>query len=405
MYVDCGTLVDGTGEVIEDARLRAEDGEVIEAGPREDVAADGERVDHSGEVVAPGFVDAHVHIQGLRTMDPTDWVLADDAACAARATVDCRRLLEAGFTSVRDVGSSVGLGLREAIEHGDVAGPRIYTSGRAITQTGGHGDAHFLPYEWTEGDGFGATTADGVAECRRTARRRLREGVDCLKIMTTGGVLSEQDAPEHPQFTDEEIGALTQEAHRADVPVASHAQGTEGVVAALENGVDTIEHGFYLDERAIDLLQETDATLVPTLAIMARIIEAGDEHGVPDYGRRKAEKAYEAHVESVRRAHEAGVPIAAGTDFIGPPLVPHGDNALEMELLVEEIGLSPLKAVEAATGVAGRTLPDDVGALRPGARADLVALEADPRDDIGAVREVAAVYRRGERVAGGASDL
>ena len=116
MHVDCGTLVDGTGEVIEDARLRAEDGEVIEAGPREDVAADGERVDHSGEVVAPGFVDAHVHVQGLRTMDPTDWVLADDAACAARATVDCRRLLEAGFTSVRDVGSSVGLGLREAIE-------------------------------------------------------------------------------------------------------------------------------------------------------------------------------------------------------------------------------------------------------------------------------------------------
>ena len=167
--------------MIEDARLRVEDGEVVEAGPCEDVAADGERIDHSREVVAPGFVDTHVRVQGLRTMDPADWVLADDAAYAARATVDCRRLLEAGFTGVRGVGSSVGLGLREAIEYGDVAGPRIYTSGRAITQTGGHGDAHFLPYEWTEGGGFGSTTADGVAECRKVARRRLREGVDCLR--------------------------------------------------------------------------------------------------------------------------------------------------------------------------------------------------------------------------------
>jgi imidazolonepropionase-like amidohydrolase len=406
MHVDCGTLVDGTGGVIEDARILVADGEVTAVGPSEDVAAEGERVDHSGEVVVPGFVDAHVHMQGLRTMDPADWVLADDAACAARATVDCQRLLEAGFTSVRDLGSTVGLGLREAIEEGEVAGPRVYTSGRAITQTGGHGDAHFMPYEWAEDGGLGiGTLADGVAECRKTARKQLREGVDCLKIMTTGGVLSKRDEPDHQQFTDAEIRALTEEAARVGVPVASHAQGTEGVKAALENGVDTIEHGFYLDEAAIDLLLETDGTLVPTLAIMFRITEAGDEHGVPEYGLRKSREAFEAHVDSTRRAHEAGVPIATGTDFMGAPLVPHGENALELELLVEEIGLSPLEAVEAATGVAGRTIPDEVGELRAGAHADFVALDADPRDGIEAVREVAAVYRGGERVADGASDL
>ena len=406
MHVDCGTLVDGTGEVIEDARLRIEDGEVAAIGPRKDVAADGDRIDHTDAVVVPGFIDAHVHVQGLRTMDPTDWVLADDAECAARATVDCRRLLEAGFTSVRDLGSTVALGLRAAIEDGEVPGPRIYTSGRSISQTGGHGDAHFLPYEWAEEDGFGiAELADGEAECRKVARKRLRAGVDCLKIMTTGGVLSQRDEPDHPQFTDAEIRALVEEAHRAGLPVASHAQGAAGVKAALRNGVDTIEHGFHLDEAAIDLLLETDATLVPTLAIVFRIVEAGAEHGVPEYGLRKARSAFEAHVESIRRAHEAGVPIAAGTDFVGAPLVPHGENALEMELLVEEVGLSPLEAIEAATGVAGRTLPDDVGALAPGSRADFLALGADPRDDIAAVREVTAVYRDGTRVAGGADDL
>ena len=406
MYVDCGALVNGTGDVIENARFRIDDGEITAVGPLEDVAADGDRVDHSGEIVVPGFVDAHVHLQGLRTMDPTDWVLADDAECAARATVDCRRLLEAGFTSVRDLGSTVALGVRDAIADGDVAGPRIYTSGRAISQTGGHGDAHFLPHEWAGESGLGiATLADGEAECRKTARERLRNGVDCLKIMTSGGVLSEQDEPDHRQFTGAEIRALVEEAHRADLQVASHAQGTAGVMAALENGVDTIEHGFHLDDEAIDLLLETDATLVPTLSIMFRIVEEGADHGVPEYGLRKSREAFEAHVESTRRAHAAGVHVATGTDFLGAPLVPHGENALEMELLVEEIGLSPLEAIEAGTGVAARTVPDHVGELRPGAHADFVALDADPRDGIEVVREVAAVYKGGERVANGASDL
>jgi imidazolonepropionase-like amidohydrolase len=295
IYVECGTLVDGTGDVIEDARLRVEDGTVAEVGPREDVPADGERVDHSGEVVVPGFVDAHVHLQGLRTMGPTEWALADDAECAARAIVDCRRLLAAGFTSVRDLGSTVALGLRDAVADGDVAGPRIHTSGRAISQTGGHGDAHFLPYEWAVDGGLGISAlVDGVPECRRTARRRLRNGVDCLKIMTTGGVLSEQDEPDHRQFTDAEIRALVEEAHRADRQVASHAQGTAGVTAALENGVDTIEHGFHLDDEAIELFLQTDAALVPTLSIMFRIVEAGADHGVPEYGLRKSREAFEA---------------------------------------------------------------------------------------------------------------
>jgi len=406
MYVDCGTLLGGDGRVLEDGRFTVEEGTVTEAGPLKDVDPVGERLDLTDNIVVPGFIDAHVHMQGLRTMDPTDWVLASDAVCAARASADCRRLLDAGFTSVRDLGSTVALGLREAIESGDVAGPRVYTSGRSISQTGGHGDAHFLPYEWASEDGLGiATLADGEDECRKTARQRIREGVDCLKIMTTGGVLSEKDAPDERQFTDAEIRAFTEEAERSGLQVASHAQGTAGVIAALENGVDTIEHGFYLDEEAIDLMLDTDATFVPTLSIMFRIVESGADHGVPEYGLRKAREAFDAHVESVRRAHEAGVPIATGTDFMGPDLVPHGENALELELLVEEVGLSPVAAIEAATRVAGRTVPDDVGTLTPGARADFLALGSDPRDGIEAVRDVEATFRAGSRVDATARDL
>lgn len=399
MYVDCGTLVDGTGAVIDDARFTVEDGRVTAVGSLEDVAPVGERVDRSEEVVTPGFIDAHVHMQGLRSMNPADWLLESDAACAARATADCRALLDAGFTTVRDLGSTVAFGLRDAIDEGTIPGPRIYTSGRSISQTGGHGDAHFLPYEWAADGGLGLSSlADGADECRREARKRIRDGADCIKIMTTGGVLSEKDAPDQSQYTGPEIRAFTEEARRVGIPVASHAQGTGGVIAALENGVDTIEHGFYLDETATDLMLDTDATFVPTLAIMFRIVETGGDHGVPEYGLQKAREAFEAHVESTKRAYEAGVRVATGTDFLGPELIPHGENALELELLVSEIGMTPLEAIEAATGAAGHTVPDDVGTITEGAHADFLAFEDDPRDDIEAVFAPDGVFKGGVRV-------
>ena len=399
-YVDCGTLVRATGESIADARIRIEGGRVADVGTRESVEAVGERVDHSGEIVLPGLVDAHLHLQGHRSMDPMEWVTERTALSTARATADLRSLLDAGFTTVRDVGSTTALGLREAVDEGTIPGPRVFTSGRAISQTGGHGDVHSLPHEWVaDGEATISTLADGPDECRREARRRIRDGVDCLKIMTTGGVLSERDAPDQSQFTDAEVAAMVEEAHRVGVPVASHAQGTAGVVRALENGVDTIEHGFYLDDAALDLFLETDATFVPTLAIMHRIVTEGADHGVPEYGLEKAREAREAHFDSTRRAYEAGVPIATGTDFLGPELVPHGTNALELELLVSEVGMSEAEAIAAATGVAARTVPaDDVGHLDVGAHADFLAVEADPLSDVSALRGPDADDRGGEPV-------
>nr|WP_276303760.1 amidohydrolase family protein [Halomarina sp. PSR21] len=283
LTVDCGTLVDGIAdEPRYDARVVIEDGRVAAVGPRDEVEAVGERVEH--DVVIPGLVDAHVHLAGVRTMSPMDWAREDVATMTARATADLRRLLAAGFTSVRDVGSAAGLGLRTAVSEGVIPGPRIHTSGRAFSQTGGHGDSHFLPYEWSRSRAGLSEIVDGPDECRKGARRRIRDGVDCIKIMATGGVLSEKDAPDQSQYTAAEIRAFAEEAHRVGIPVAAHAQGAPGIKNALRNGVDTVEHGFYVDDEAIDLLLETDATFVPTLSIVHRIVAEGADHGMPEWG-------------------------------------------------------------------------------------------------------------------------
>ncbi|MFP4591011.1 MAG: amidohydrolase family protein [Halobacteriota archaeon] len=402
--IDCGTLYDGTGDgPFRDARIVIENGRVTEVGPAESLEApDGETpIDHTDGVVIPGLVDAHVHLWGVREMDPFTRVTEMDreALLAARATADLEKLLAAGFTTVRDVGSPVGLGLRQAVAEGVVPGPRIYTSGRAFTQTGGHGDHHYLPYRWltTEDD---PSVVDGPTACRRGARRRIRQGADLLKISTTGGVLSEKDEPHHPQFTPAEIRAFTEEAHRVDIPVAAHAQGTAGIRTALDNGVDTIEHGIYLDDATIERMRERDAVLVPTLAIVERICELGEDHGIAEWGMRKAHEVREDHVEAVQRAHRAGVHVAAGTDFIGPSLVPHGENAMELELYVERVGMDPHEALFTATGAAAKAVPDDdVGTLTPGAHADAVVLERDPLEDVSRLRtDIETVYKGGARV-------
>ncbi len=405
--VDADLLITGRDEQpISDARVVVEErtdsedgtGRIVEVGPQEDVEAPGDADRATHGVVIPGLIDAHLHLQGARSMDPMQWAVESSELATARATADLRRILAAGFTAVRDVGSSTGLGLRGAVEEGEIPGPRVFTSERSISQTAGHGDAHYLPYEWASDQGFGiGTLADGPDECRKEARKRIREGVDVLKIMTTGGVLSEKDAPDQSQFTDAEVAAMVEEAHRVGIPVASHAQGAPGIKTALRNGVDTIEHGFYLDEECIDLFHETGAVFVPTLAIMHRIVTRGDDHGVPEYGLAKAREASEAHYEAVERAYEAGIPIATGTDFIGPDLIPHGENALE--LLVEEVGMDEHDVLQSATRVAAETVSDDdLGTAEEGNYADLVALGADPLDDVSAVRDVETVYRGGDPV-------
>jgi imidazolonepropionase-like amidohydrolase len=242
---------------------------------------------------------------------------------------------------------------------------------------------------------------DGVDDCRRATCRLLRRGVDVVKIVTSGGVLwqkSDSDAPGQPQFTGEEVAAITEEAHRAGVPVASHAQGRAGIRRAVENGVDTIEHGTYVDPETAELLAETDTVLVPTLSTMDRRIREASDKEIPEESVDRLREVQQRHFESVATAHEHDVDVALGTDFLGTPLLPHGANALEAELLVEG-GLPEMDAIRAATSVAARTVADDaLGTVEPRNYADLVVLDRDPLADVSALQEVSAVYRAGSQV-------
>jgi imidazolonepropionase-like amidohydrolase len=401
--VHCGTLIDGVAdEPISDAVVVIEDDRITAVGPRESVSVPeaADSIDHSAQVVTPGFIDAHVHLDGTRSFSPMERISSTTAFKTARAAADLQPLLDAGFTSVRDLGSSAALGLRDVVNEGELSGPRIFTSGRAFSQTGGHADIHSLQYEWVKDDPHSlGGLADGVDECRREVRKELRKGVDCVKIMTSGGMASERDDPDDVFYTPAEIQAFTEEAHRVGVPVASHANGP-GATVALENGVDTVEHAIGIEDRAIDLAKETDGTVVPTLSAIYRLANEGDEHGLAEFHVRKGQEFVGEHAASIQRAYEGGAAIALGTDCNGSTLHPHGDNAVEFELLVEQAGLTEMDAIKAGTSNAARTIPeDDVGSIEPGNYADLVVLDEDPLDDIGATRHaISTVYKGGVAV-------
>lgn len=401
--IHCGILVDGRRtDPVSDAVINVDDGDIVAVGPREEVSVPDSAtvIDHSDRTVMPGLIDAHVHLDGWREHDPVEWVKDGVPLATARAVKDAETLLANGFTTVRDVGSRAGLGLREAIAEGTVDGPRVFTSERLISQTAGHGDIHFFPHEWVaEHPNWIGILADGEDECRKATRKLVRKGVDLIKIMTTGGVLSEKDSPYHDHMTDAEIQAVTEEAHRVGIPVASHAEGTAGIKSALRNGVDTIEHGFGMDEECIELIHETGGDMVPTLSVLYQYLDIGEEVGVPEYAMEKIQDVKSRQLESVRRADDADVPIALGTDFSGSHLAPHGDNAMEAELLVEEVGMAPADVLRAGTSVAADVIgTDDVGVIEVGRQADLLVTATNPLEDISTLRDPLAVYKGGHQV-------
>jgi len=400
---ECGTLIDGVADdPLTDGRIVVEDDTIVESGPRDgvDVPDGASVVDHRDETVIPGLIDAHLHINGWRSLDPFDMLTLDVVQGTARATRDLRTLLSNGFTSVRDCGGPTGLGLRAAVDEGEIPGPRIKTAWKPFSQTAGHADSHYLPHEWVTSDqSEGHVLADGVADCRTEVRKHLREGVDLIKIMTSGGMLSEKDHPDQAHYTPAEIRAFTEEAHRWGIPVASHAEGTAGINRALRNGVDTIEHGIGIDDESIELFKETGAILVPTLQAIYRNATAGPDSDVPDWSKQKSREAHDEHLASAKRAYEAGVPIAHASDCGGTKDHPLG-TMLEFELFVDEVGMTEMEAIQAGTSVAARALDDtNLGAIDSGRYADFVALADNPLDDITALSGEKTVYKNGTRVA------
>ena len=384
-------LIDGAGSqpldkaviVVENDRIRAV-GRVSEV----EVPSDAEVIDVGGMTVMPGLIDAHIHFSGARTHRLEERFVVPEQVRLLRCVNDARALLEAGFTTVKDCGGTNGLYLKMAVNEGSIKGPRILAAGYVLSQTFGHGDVHFLPLEWVKQKI--PTICDGVDECRRAARYALREGADFIKICATGGVMSMRDRPEHTQFTYEEIRAIVEEARKVGTFVTAHAQGTEGIKIAIKAGVRTIDHGIYLDEEAVKMMKENNVILVPTLSIAYQIVTKGKEVGIVEWGIRKATEAFEHHLRSVKMAYEAGVKIAVGTDFGGPPLFKMGTNAMELELLVEKIGFKPMDAVVSATKIAAEAcgLEDKIGTIQPGKKADIIVVKGNPLEDIRVLRKI-----------------
>lgn len=346
--------------------------------------------------VLPGLIDSHVHITGengpdgrIKEFENSDVDTAFDGAAFALVT------LKAGFTTVQDVGAPNDsiFGLRDAIARGAVAGPRLRASGGSVAVTGGHGDIN--GYSARVMAAFtGANICNGADDCRRAVRQQIKEGADLIKITATGGVLSNTSAGLEQQFTDEELAAIVDAAHSMGRKVTAHAHGKSGVDAALRAGVDSIEHGTYLDAESIALFRDNGATLVPTVLAGATVTGWTNEPWLPAASRAKAAEVGPLMLEMLRRAHEGGVNVAFGTDT---GVSRHGDNAQEFALMVEA-GFTPEEAIRSATVVAAEhvEMSDDIGTLETGKYADIIAVTTDPLKDIRALEAVSFVMKGGE---------
>jgi imidazolonepropionase-like amidohydrolase len=379
-------------------------GHILDLLPEDQVPAAISRIDLTGKTLLPGLIDAHVHLLGQRTMDNRDMTFVGEGLRAARATADLRRLLDAGITTVRDCGSFTALSLKAAVAEGSVPGPRIVACGRFIERTGGADDAPYMPVAWAqEGGPWAPRLADGPDEIRKAVREQLRAGADWIKTCTTGAVTTQEGSrPDLLEWSDAEIVALVDEAHRLGARVAVHAHAVAGIRQAIDAGADTIEHGTYLDDETARRMAERGMYLVPTLFVLDQLVKRGAEFGTPGWVLAKGREVMTVRQASFAAALRHGVPIAMGTDIGGQDLLPHGRNAEELALLVDA-GMSPGDALVAGTLGAARCigLEGEIGSIEKGKVADLIAVEGDPLRDITAMQRVDFVMKSGQVVRDG----
>jgi len=379
-------IFDGVSErATEGGAVVVDDGRVVSVGPAADLPAGVPATDLGDATLLPGLVDAHVHLVWGASAEPHEVVAREPAALTVlRCAANCGLHLGAGVTTVRDVGATDGLSvdISSAVEVGILEGPRVVAAGRAVAMTGGHG--------W-----FLGREADGPDAVRRAVREEIKAGAACVKVMASGGVYGHAEEPGSPQLTIEEMRAGVEEAHKAGRTVAAHAYSVSAINNALEAGVDSIEHGSFLDRETAERMRDAGVYLVPTMSVYAAMSEKGPGLGAPDYITRKTAEVLDASREAFRLALDLGVPVAAGTDC-GAPGHPHGTLPEELALMVEA-GATPLQALRFGTSEAARLLglEDEFGSLEPGKRADLLAVAGDPLQDIRALSGVLLVVRDG----------
>jgi imidazolonepropionase-like amidohydrolase len=406
--IEAGLLIPGSGAPVSNGVVVLDGPVITYAGAADSAPPTPAATVHSAPVVMPGMWDCHGHFLGTLSLDLGKLPVEPIPLRAARCALDLANALDAGITSVREVGG-LGVYLAMAVREGVLTGPSIYAAGSILSATGGHADLHSYPLGWVTDFGQHCgelRLADGEAECMRAVREQLRKNAKVIKICASGGVMSEIDDPIHQQFTIAEMKRIVEVAAMADRVVAAHCHGKPGMMAAIEAGVRTVEHGTYADDEVRAAMRETGTILVPTRTIVEDILAHITE--VPDYAAAKLVAIAQTHAEATSLAIEQGVTVAMGTDIaVTGRHRPNswGTNGVEVAHLAR-LGMTPLQAIEAATATAPATIGPQAprsGKLELGYDADVLTLSADPLADIAVLtrpEQITGVWKGGRRVKG-----
>jgi imidazolonepropionase-like amidohydrolase len=353
-----------------------------------DLPGDAERIDASSKFILPGLIDCHTHICFDGSPDPVSSILHDGVPrVSIKAAESAKGMLMQGITTIRDLGGMRGIdiALRDAIRDGIITGPRMLVSGEVLCMTGGH--LNFMGYE-----------VDGADEARKGVRRQLKSKVDLIKVMATGGVLTQETNPGIPQLTTAEMRVIVEEAEKAGKRVACHAHGNKGISNALNAGVHTIEHCTYLDDKTVDTMVERNVYYTPTVVSLKRIAERGGEAGIPDFVLERAREMIKRRIKSLHLAHKKGANIVIGTDS-GTPVNPH-DGLIEELVIIGKECMTTEEVLLSATSLAAKALgmENRLGTLEEGMIADLIIIDGNPLDDIRALRRISAIIKDGQKV-------
>ncbi len=389
-------MVDVVNErIVEKPIITIEDGRISDVRSGDAFEISGEFIDLRGMTLLPGLIDMHAHLTGSADEHGYKRLSTSNARAALRGVTNAKRTLLAGITTVRNLGAAgfIDVALRDTINAGEIIGPRMFVSGPPLSITGGHCDNNLLPVEYqAKGDGV----ADGPWEVAKGVRRNIKYGADVIKICATGGVLSKGTKVGVQQYSLEEMKIAVAEAHRRGVIVAAHAHGAEGIYAAIEAGVDSIEHASFIDDAGIKLAKKKGTHLSMDIYVTEFILGEGEKAGILEESLAKERKTGAVQREKFSNAVKAGVKMIFGTDA---GVYPHGDNLKQLSRMVK-FGMTPMQALQAASINAATLLKkeNDIGSIKVGAFADIIAVKGNPLEDISVLENVAFVMKGGQSV-------